>query len=66
MLRKVADKVKRKELSDPSKLREQIREEIRSVLDVEAPPLDYTAHKPLVIMIVGVNGTGKTTTTGKL
>jgi fused signal recognition particle receptor len=66
LLRKVADKVKRKELSDPSRLREQIREEIKSVLSVEAPLLDYRAHKPLVVMIVGVNGTGKTTTTGKL
>jgi fused signal recognition particle receptor len=66
LLRKVADKVKRKELSDPAKLREQIRDEIRAVLNVEAPPLDYRAVKPFVILIVGVNGTGKTTTTGKL
>ena len=66
LLGKVAGKVKRKELSDPARLREQIREEIRSVLSVEAPVLDYRAHKPFVVMIVGVNGTGKTTTTGKL
>ena len=66
LLGKVADKVKRKELSDPARLREQIREEIRSVLSVEAPVLDYRKHKPLVVMIVGVNGTGKTTTAGKL
>jgi fused signal recognition particle receptor len=66
LLRKVADKVKRKELSDPARLMEHIREEIRGVLSVEAPVLDYRAHKPTVIMIVGVNGTGKTTTTGKL
>ncbi len=66
LLGKVAGKVKRKELSDPARLREQIREEIRSVLSVEAPVLDYRAHKPFVVMIVGVNGTGKTTTTAKL
>ncbi len=66
LLGKVAGKVKRKELSDPARLRDQIREEIRSVLSVEAPVLDYRAHKPFVVMIVGVNGTGKTTTTGKL
>jgi fused signal recognition particle receptor len=66
LLRKVADKVKRKELSDPARLRGQIRDEIRAVLDVQAPPLDYRSDKPFVIMIVGVNGTGKTTTTGKL
>ncbi len=66
LLRNVADKVKRKELSDPARLREHIREQIRTVLNVEAPPLDYRTHKPFVVMIVGVNGTGKTTTTGKL
>lgn len=66
LLGKVADKVKRKELSDPAKLREQIRAEIRSTLEIEAPALDYRAQKPLVVLIVGVNGTGKTTTTGKL
>ncbi|MGC8491286.1 MAG: signal recognition particle-docking protein FtsY [Syntrophobacteraceae bacterium] len=66
ILRKVADRVKRKELSDPAKLREQIRAEIRATLAIEAPPLDFRAHKPLVVLIVGVNGTGKTTTTGKL
>jgi fused signal recognition particle receptor len=66
LLSKVADRVNRKELSDPARLRELIREEIRSVLSVEAPMLDYRAHKPFVIMMVGVNGTGKTTTAGKL
>ncbi|MGC9194391.1 MAG: signal recognition particle-docking protein FtsY [Syntrophobacteraceae bacterium] len=66
ILGKVADKVKRKELSDPGKLREQIRTQIRAALEIEAPALDYRAHKPLIILIVGVNGTGKTTTTGKL
>ncbi len=66
LLSKVADKVKRKELSDPARLREQIRSEIKSTLTIVAPALDYRAHKPLVVLIVGVNGTGKTTTTGKL
>lgn len=66
LLQKVADKVKRKELSDPAKLRDQIREEIRSVLSVDAPPLDYVSDRPFVVMIIGVNGVGKTTTIGKL
>jgi fused signal recognition particle receptor len=33
---------------------------------VEAPLAISTAHKPFVILVVGVNGTGKTTTVGKL
>jgi fused signal recognition particle receptor len=66
LLKKVADKVKRKELHDPGKLREQIRDEIRSVLAVDAPPLDYRGDHPFIVMIIGVNGVGKTTTIGKL
>ncbi len=66
LLRQVADKVKRKELSDPGKLREQIRDEIKAILSVDAPPLDYRSDRPFVVMIIGVNGVGKTTTIGKL
>ena len=47
LLRKVADKVKRKELSDPAKLREQIRDEIRAVLNVEAPRSTTARPSPL-------------------
>ena len=41
--------------------------EIAKVLDPVAKPLELDlAHKPHVILVVGVNGTGKTTTIGKL
>jgi fused signal recognition particle receptor len=46
-------------------LRDLVKEEIRRIFDtVEAPPTD--GHHPHVTLIVGVNGTGKTTTVGKL
>jgi fused signal recognition particle receptor len=46
-------------------LRELVKEEIRAILQgVNAPAGD--GHTPHVMMIVGVNGTGKTTTVGKL
>ena len=46
-------------------LRDLVKEEIRKVFDaVETPPPD--GHHPHVTLIVGVNGTGKTTTIGKL
>lgn len=46
-------------------LRTLVKDEIRSILrGAEVPPAN--GHKPHVIMIVGVNGTGKTTTVGKL
>lgn len=66
LLRKVTERIKRQELKDPEKLREQLREEIREILAVQAPPLDFRANRPQVVMVIGVNGVGKTTTIGKL
>ncbi len=66
LLQRVTEKIKRKELKEPEKLREQLRQEIQSILDVPSPPLDLSAQHPFVIMVVGVNGVGKTTTIGKL
>jgi fused signal recognition particle receptor len=46
-------------------LRDLVKEEIRRIFDaVERPPVN--GHHPRVTLIVGVNGTGKTTTVGKL
>jgi fused signal recognition particle receptor len=42
------------------------REEISKILPAEARPIALVAGKPTVIVIVGVNGTGKTTSTAKL
>lgn len=66
LLQKVADKIKRQELSNPEKLREHLREEIRNILAMPSSPWDMAASRPFVIMVIGVNGVGKTTTIGKL
>ena len=66
LLGAVAEKVKRRELSDPRKLRGQIREHVREVLAFPAPAWNPGAAHPFVIMVIGVNGVGKTTTIGKL
>jgi fused signal recognition particle receptor len=55
-------------VSDPVRARAILREELVRLVD---PTLDRTVHAdrgetPAVIMVVGVNGTGKTTTVGKL
>lgn len=47
-------------------VRDVLREEIRQRLRLEAAPLDFSTTSPYVIMVVGVNGVGKTTTIGKL
>jgi|WetSurMetagenome_2_1015567.scaffolds.fasta_scaffold07062_5 fused signal recognition particle receptor len=66
LLSKVTEKIKRQELKDPAKLREQLQEEVEQLLSVPAEPLDFLGDRPFVIMVIGVNGVGKTTTIGKL
>jgi fused signal recognition particle receptor len=43
-----------------------LKEKIESMLAIKAIPIDREANKPHVILVVGVNGTGKTTSIGKL
>jgi fused signal recognition particle receptor len=46
-------------------LRDLGKDEIRGVFDAADRPVDV-AHHPRIVLVVGVNGTGKTTTVGKL
>ena len=67
LLDAVREKVTRKELKDPQKLKEMLKNHILSLLDQK--PIENAPSKPgdpLVIMIAGVNGVGKTTTIGKI
>ncbi len=66
LIASMEEKLHRRELTDADRLRIHLKDEIHRFLRVEAPPLDVTAHKPFVIMAVGVNGVGKTTTLAKL
>ena len=56
----------RKELKDAEQLYGKLKEEMAEILAKVDEPLDVTAHTPFVILMVGVNGVGKTTTIGKL
>ena len=49
-----------------SKIEQVVREEIMRVLPIEPAPIRPLPAKPKAILIVGVNGTGKTTSTAKL
>jgi fused signal recognition particle receptor len=63
----VQEQVARKELESPEKLKEALKVQIRSFLDL--PPGEKREPgpgEPLVIMVIGVNGVGKTTTIGKV
>jgi len=63
LLREALDK---KELADPDAVWAFLKREVRRALLIEAKPVNAGAGKPHTIMIVGVNGVGKTTTIGKL
>jgi len=64
----VRQELKRGELQEPGKVKEYIRQEILRILKSGERPLsiDFSLTKPFVIMVVGVNGGGKTTTIGKI
>ncbi|WP_018414641.1 signal recognition particle-docking protein FtsY [Teredinibacter turnerae] len=60
-------RVARKQLADSDALYAALRQSLADLLlDVEAPLDVECAQKPFVILVVGVNGVGKTTTIGKL
>ncbi|MBL8906942.1 MAG: signal recognition particle-docking protein FtsY [Rhizobiales bacterium] len=50
----------------PEDVRKVLSEEIAKVLKPVEVPLDFRGQKPFVVLVVGVNGSGKTTTIGKL
>ncbi|HET9551634.1 MAG TPA: signal recognition particle-docking protein FtsY, partial [Anaeromyxobacteraceae bacterium] len=70
LLEAVREKVRSRALSDPEKVKEALRAEIGRILalDGAARPFEPPpgAGRPWVVMVVGVNGSGKTTTIGKL
>lgn len=62
----LTQRVSRKELTHPEALHSALREELLQLLKPCQQPLDVGGKKPYVILMVGVNGVGKTTTIGKL
>ncbi len=67
ILKQLTDKVARKELTDPKALFASLQELLFEMLSPHALPLTIDAAKrPYVILVVGINGSGKTTTIGKL
>jgi fused signal recognition particle receptor len=60
------DRARRQAIEGGAELRDLLKQEIKSILDSTAKPVVLPAAPPKVTFLVGVNGTGKTTTSGKL
>ena len=66
LISSLTQQASRKELKDADALHDLLKNEMKSILDGAQQPLNLEEHKPFVILMVGVNGVGKTTTIGKL
>ena len=67
IIESLTDKLQRNQLKDGEALRKALRNELHGLLkDVTKPLVVDSGAKPYVILMVGVNGVGKTTTIGKL
>jgi len=66
LIERMKEEVKRKDLDKADLLRKVLRDTMADILKQSESPLLIPKGKLFVIMVVGVNGTGKTTTIGKL
>jgi fused signal recognition particle receptor len=66
ILNQLRDHALRKDIAGGDELRTLLKAQIRTILEAPRTPVAEPAAPPKVIFLVGVNGTGKTTTSGKL
>jgi len=67
VLEKLRDKADRKQIKDVNELKRLLKEELLAILtSTDSQTVTKVDGTPEVILVVGVNGTGKTTTIGKL
>jgi len=66
ILERIRERVARHLVGDAAELKGLIRQYLLEVLEATERPLPQVAEPPAVIMVVGVNGAGKTTSIGKL
>jgi len=67
VLEKLREKADRKQIKDVDELKRLLKEELLAILTAtNSRPVQKVDGTPEVILVVGVNGTGKTTTIGKL
>ena len=65
IIENLRQKIKKDNLKEAEEVRQALRDEIANILDLEKSDLDLD-NTPAVILMVGVNGAGKTTSIGKI
>lgn len=65
IINNLRNKIKKEKLQDEEDVKKALREEMQNILDVTDVSLHLNT-KPSVILVVGVNGVGKTTSIGKI
>jgi fused signal recognition particle receptor len=66
ILERIRQRVDRSQVADIAELKNLIREHLLEILQAAERPVPQVTEPPAVIMVVGVNGAGKTTSIGKL
>jgi fused signal recognition particle receptor len=66
LLERLRARVRRDDARDPPAVRAALQQEIAALLGPSQKHWDFAAARPFVVMIAGVNGSGKTTSIGKL
>ena len=67
IIQDLTQRVARKQLGDADALMAALKEDMQALLEPVSEPLVIDdSHKPFVILMVGINGVGKTTTIGKI
>jgi fused signal recognition particle receptor len=66
LLKALRTRVREDRLSEPAQVRDALRRLLTELLTPLERPIDIDRAQPLVVMIAGVNGAGKTTSIGKL
>ncbi len=63
---KVRDRIKKQVDKSENAIRELLKEEMAKILEVDTEEEKYNSNSKKIILVVGVNGVGKTTTIGKI
>ena len=62
---KLRERIKKEKITEEQDVKNALKEEMKNILDIENKELKLNT-KPSVILVVGVNGVGKTTSIGKI